>query len=254
MFGANCVYRPELLASLIEAFPQCCYEFKKNDSVVLTGGNAVVNAIMNSQVNFDEKVGWAFGNRNANFLNRLLGRIALHMVHNTMCLPNTLLTKYYLYNEFIDSQVLQMPDLDSRHLHYVGLKIDLARNMQILLREFFKFNDVIRNSKVHPFYVRETDFYADPKTVIKRKIDRDSKLFIVDNFTDAAKYENVMIVNEFFILWPFYRLSLRIMRKRVDYEERLVGTAGDTLRELVKSFGMHELGYPVHMSGEKYLK
>ena len=254
MFGANRVYPPELLASLIEAFPQCCYEFKKNDSVVLTGGNAVVNAIMNSQVNFAEKVGWAFGNRNANFLNRLLGRIALHMVHNTMCLPNTLLTKYFLYNEFIDSQVLQMPDLDSRHLHYVGLKIDLARNMQILLREFFKFNDVIRNSKVHPFYVRETDFYADPKTVIKRKIDRDSKLFIVDNFTDAAKYENVMIVNEFFILWPFYRLSLRIMRKRVDYEERLVGKAGDTLRELVKSFGMHELGYPVHMSGEKYLK
>ena len=150
--------------------------------------------------------------------------------------------------------MLQEPCLDSRHLHYVGLKIDLARNMQILLREFFKFNDVIRNSKVHPFYVRETDFYADPKTVIKRKIDRDSKLFIVDNFADAAKYENVMIVNELFILWPFYRLSLRIMRKPVDYEERLVGKAGDTLRELVISFGMQDLGYPVHMSGEKYLK
>ena len=87
MFGANCVYPPELFTSLIEAFLQCCYEFKTNDLVVLTGGNAVVNAIMNSQVNFAEKVGWAFGNRNANFLNRLLGRIALHMVHNTMCLP-----------------------------------------------------------------------------------------------------------------------------------------------------------------------
>ena len=130
----------------------------------------------------------------------------------------------------------------------------MARNMQILLRDFFKFNDVIRNLNVHPFHVRESDFYADPRTVIGRKIDRDSKLFIVDNFTDAAKYKNSMIVNEFFILWPFYRLSLKIMRTPVDYEERLVGKAGDTLRELVKLFGMQDLGYPVHMSGEKYLK
>ena len=79
-------------------------------------------------------------------------------------------------------------------------------------------------------------------------------MFILNNFTDAASYKNTMLVNEFIVLWPFYRLSLQNMKKPVDYEERLVGKAGDTLRELVKSFGMHELGYPVHMSGEKYLK
>ena len=108
--------------------------------------------------------------------------------------------------------MFEEPHLDSRMLHYVGVKIDLAQNMQILLRDFFKFNDVIRNSNVHPFHVKAADFIADPRTVICRKIDRESNLFIVDNFTDAAKYKNAMIVNEFFILWPFYRLSLKIRR------------------------------------------
>ena len=62
------------------------------------------------------------------------------------------------------------------------------------------------------------------------------------------------MVNEFFILWPFYCLSFKFMKKRVNYEERLSGTSGDTLRKLVKSFDMEKLGYPVHMTGEKYLK
>ena len=44
------------------------------------------------------------------------------------------------------------------------------------------------------------------------------------------------------------------MKNRVNYEERLSGTSGDTLRKLVKSFDMEKLGYPVHMTGEKYLK
>ena len=62
------------------------------------------------------------------------------------------------------------------------------------------------------------------------------------------------MVNEFFILWPFYRLLSKVMKNRVNYEERLSGTSGDTLRKLVKSFDMEKLGYPVHMTGEKYLK
>ena len=62
------------------------------------------------------------------------------------------------------------------------------------------------------------------------------------------------VTNYFPSVTIFIRLSLKFMKNPVNYEERLSGTSGDTLRKLVKSFDMEKLGYPVHMTGEKYLK
>ena len=207
---------------------------------------------MNTQATFNTNESFKFGLHNRFFVNHLVPRIALHLVLNTWFIPNALITKLFMKTDHNDSQVLEHPKLDSRMLTYVGVKIDLAQNMQILFKEFFN-NDVTTNKNSHPFNFVLSDFKPEPTTVIRRKFDRNSDMYIIDDWKDAVP-EKTMMVNEFFILWPFYRLSLKFMKNPVNYEERLSGTSGDTLRKLVKSFDMEKLGYPVHMTGEKYLK
>ena len=92
-------------------------------------------------------------------------------------------------NECINSQVLQEPRLDSRMLHYVGVKIDLARNMQIPFKEFFN-NDVTTNKNSHPFNFVLSDFKPEPTTVIRRKFDRNSDMYIIDDWKDAVPEKN----------------------------------------------------------------
>ena len=94
IFGDNAIFSPTLFSSLIEAFPHCRYEFKQNESSALTGINSVVNEIMNTQATFKKEDSFKFGSHNWFFLNRFLPRISLHLVLNTVAIPNTLITTY----------------------------------------------------------------------------------------------------------------------------------------------------------------
>ena len=106
---------------------------------------------------------------------------------------------------------------------------------------------------------------VNPTTVFNKLIHRKPEWTVVDNFKDMINDET-MLVTDFFVLWPLYCHTLTAKKPKktiAEFNTKLDGTSGETLRELVKSFGMDvdilmeggvEAGYPILMEGCVYLK
>ena len=57
-----------------------------------------------------------------------------------------------------------------------------------------------------------------------------------------------MLVTDFFVLWPLYHHTLTAKKPKktiAEYNTFLKGTSGETLRKLVKSFGMEGGGFRI---------
>ena len=110
---------------------------------------------------------------------------------------------------------------------------------------------------------------VNPTTVFNKLIHRKPEWTVVDNFKDMINDET-MLVTDFFVLWPLYHHTLTAKKPKktiAEYNTKLYGSSGETLRELVKLFGMDveagsnvlmeggvEAGYPIVMEGCVYLK
>ena len=111
----------------------------------------------------------------------------------------------------------------------------------------------------YPIHQVYNSLNVNPTTVFNKLIHRKPEWTVVDNVKDMINNET-MLVTDFFVLWPLYHHTLTAKKPKktiTEYNTKLEGTSGETLRKLVKSFGMEGgvvTGYPILMEECGYLK
>ena len=198
--------------------------------------------------------------RNSFLIGKFLPRIAAMIATNSVFLPQRLPSVFEKVH-CLDPTRLNHQDLTKRQWNFYGLHVNISRNIQVLLEKFFPSlqGDTTWTVGHHPIHQVRNSLNVNPTTVFNKIIHRQPEWTVVDNFEDMINDET-MLVTEFFVLWPLYHHTLTAKKPKktiAEYNTKLDGTSGKTLRELVKSFGMEggvEAGYPIVMEGCVYLK
>ena len=264
MFGEGSVYSPEFIDKLMTAFTVCLQQYLTNEEDIL-GLYSCIDNVMKTQLHVSEvkNMQLSIAVRNGNLLGKFLPRIAGMIVTNSMYLPQRLPSVFESV-ECLDIDRIELQEMSNSQWNYYGLHIDIARNIQLLLKRFFpsipRYNHSWKVGR-HPIHSVYNSLNVNPTTVFNKLIHRESKWIVVDNFQELKK-NKTMLVTDFFVLWPLYHHTLtttnqnKKLKKSIDeYDKRLDGTSGEILRQLVKSFDMDsEAGYPLLMEGDVFLK
>ena len=264
MFGYGAVFHPEFFGKLMTAFPECLYQYFENIKD-LTGLNSCVQNVMKTQLHASTKknMKMSIAVRNSFLIGKFLPRIAAMIATNSVFLPQRLPAVFKKVH-CLDPTRLNHQDMSLSEWNFYGLHVDISRNIQVLLKKFFP--SLRRDSSWtfghHPIHQVQNSLKVTPTTVFNKLIHRKPEWTVVDDFKDIINDETMhtMLVTDFFVLWPLYHHTLTAKKPKktiAEYNAFIKGTSGETLRKLVKSFGMEGgavFGYPIHMEGCLYLK
>ena len=261
MFGYGAVFHPEFFGKLMTAFPECLYQYFENNND-LPGLNSCVQNVMKTQLHASTKknMKMSIAVRNSFLIGKFLPRIAAMIATNSVFLPQRLPAVFKKVH-CLDPTRLNHQDMSLSEWNFYGLHVDISRNIQVLLKKFFPSlrRDSTWTFGHHPIHQVHNSLKVTPTTVFNKLIHRKPEWTVVDDFKDIINDET-MLVTDFFVLWPLYHHTLTAKKPKktiAEYNTFLKGTSGETLRKLVKSFGMEGgvvFGYPIHMEGCLYLK
>ena len=212
----------------------------------MMGENAIVNEIMRGQ-KFETGMYHSILARNRYFYLRILPRLSLMITCNSKGIPLSLPKKLFKECNYIDEGVLNDHKVEPKMINYVGLKVDYAKNLQVLHEKFYLTEDLCPFPQpTHPIQIIHEEFSNGPKTAMRRDICSLLKKGIFDTFGEQSARGEGMFVNEFLILWPLYEATIKKKRNyaQMNINERFVGNARDTFEKLKLSFHLNDAGYP----------